>query len=155
MDKRGFYDRLFLAADLAYQSAQAMLIDVLPPEHCFTIRHGTPKEQPFTFLGGRFLTSEDLTKQTAKRTAALLWVDRKVPAWINIGVCDYSATHTEIEIRFSHRLVSADENNLPTDYGAKPANEICPFRIRSPYVPADWRSVELDGKFAMMHRKDA
>lgn len=155
MDKRGFYERLFFAADRAYRFAESMLTDKLPPEHCFTIRYGSPKQQPFKFLGGRFLTSDDLAKQSAKRTAALLWVDHKVPAWINIGVCDYSATHTELEIRFCRTLVPADENSLPTDYGAKPANEICPFRIRGPCVPPDWRSVELDGKFEMIRRKDA
>jgi hypothetical protein len=92
-----------------------------------------------------------LEKLEARRAASLLWVDGKIPAWINIGVGNYTETHTELIMRFnSMLLVPADETELPPDYKCERGNPIVPFRIRGPGIPQGWRSVQLDGRVPMI-----
>lgn len=156
MNKRDFLDRLCLAGKIARDFAASYLVDDLPEELCFTIRsrgidqgtqglHGTIK-----FIGGRFLRSADLQQLKAQHAASLLWVDGKVPAWINIGVGNYTETHTELVIRFCSTIVPANEYELPPDYKYERGNPIAPFRIRGPGTPEDWRSVRLDGRVPMI-----
>ncbi len=45
--------------------------------------------------------------------ASLFWFDGKVPAWINIGVCDSTERETELMIHSCHTLLPADEDKLP------------------------------------------
>lgn len=156
LDKQGFYERLCLAGKVARDFAAGYLIDELPEDLCFTIRSSGSKPgaqgPPGTikFMGGRFLQPAELQKLTARRAASLLWVDGKVPIWINIGVGDYSDTQTEMMIDFCSTLVPANENELPPDYNCKRGNALVPFRIRGPGPPIGWRSVELDGRVPLV-----
>jgi hypothetical protein len=152
VDKQQFLQRLQLAGGTARAFAASYILDLLPEELCFTIsRYDDPSGRrgpPGTikFLGGRFLKPSDLVRLTARRAAALLWVDGKVPAWINIGVGARLETTTELVLRFCRLLVPADEGQLPPDFGCPPGNPLVPFRIRGPGPPVGWRSVELDGR---------
>lgn len=148
MNKRDFFERLCRAGKAARDFATNYVKYELPGELCFTIRSGGLRRgtqgPPGTikFIGGRFLRPDELKKLDARRAASLLWVDGKVPAWINIGVNSYSETHTELMILFnSELLVPANENELPPDVGCQRGNSIVPFRIRGPDVLRDWSPV--------------
>lgn len=154
VNKRQFLERLKLAGETARKFAASYVLDELPVDLCFTIsqyddpngRHGPGT---IKFLGGRFLNPTDLSRVPATRAAELLWVDGKVPVWINIGVAACLESKTELIIRFSRLLVPADENELPPDIKCPKGNPLVPFRIRGPSVPHAWRSVELDGRVSL------
>src|SRR5262249_38419677 len=102
VNKQQFLERLTLAGETARKFAASYVLEQLPVALCFTIsRYDDPhgrRGPPGTikFLGGRFLEPADLSRLTASRAAALLWVDGKVPAWINIGVAACLETKTEL-----------------------------------------------------------
>lgn len=152
MNEREFCERLKLAGETARKFAASYILEPLPEELCFTLSsHDDPRGRrgpPGTikFLGGRFLEPADLRQLTSQRAAQLLWIDGKVPAWINIGVCAVSDTKTELSLRYCRTLLPADENELPADVRCPKGNPLVPFRIRGPGTPDGWRSVELDGR---------
>ncbi len=156
MIKQEFYDRLCLAGKIARNSAINYVIDELPEDLLYTIRsHGSDRGRqgpPGTikFIGGRFLRLEELQQLDARRAASLLWVDGKVPAWVNIQVGNYNETHTILSIGFCSTLLPADENKLPPDYKCEPGNRLVPFRIRGPIIPAGWQSLQLNGRFPLL-----
>lgn len=155
MDRNHFLQRLDLAGKLTRDLALQFIIEELPEELRYTLwgynnpdgRAGPP--ETIKFLGGRFLRPEDLKCVPAKRAAALLWVDGRIPAWINLYVRSRSEFTTELHVLFSTYLVPADENDLTPDVGWPKGNAIAPFRIRGPHTPYDWRSIELDGRFPL------
>lgn len=161
MTKLEFRDRLILAGELARRFAASYVIDPLPELLCFTLArfhdpHGRPPPPgKLKFLGGRFVRPQDLRRLSADRAASLLWVDGRVPAWINIGVTAALATQTELILRFTGRLFPADENKLAPDVGCPPGNRLIPFRLRGPSMPGGWRSVELDGRVPLIPDPDA
>jgi len=107
------------------------------------------------FLGGRFLTPDELCRLSARRAAGLLWVDSKVPSWVNVGVSANLGTRTEMIVEFCRSLVVADENQLVPDFGWPKGNALVPFRIRGPRLPVGWRSVEMDGRFPLIPYADS
>src|SRR5947207_2902845 len=93
VNEQQFLQRMQIAGETARNFAASCVCEHLPEELCFTI---SPYDDPrgrrgprgtIKFLGGRFLRPNELRSLTAARAASLLWVDGKVPAWINIGVC--------------------------------------------------------------------
>jgi hypothetical protein len=155
VNKQQFLQRLRRAGIVAREFAARCVRELLPEDLCFTISPYADQcgrqepEGTIKFLGGRFLRPGDLRRLTAARAGALLWVDGKVPVWINIGVCGCSETTTELIIHLSRTLVPADENELPPDFACTKGNPLVPFRIRGPAIPPGWRSVELDGRFPL------
>lgn len=145
MDKKAFMDRLILAGSAArkFAESQDYVKAKLPSKLTFTIHkyndpQGTQsKFGKLKFLGGRFLNPGELKNLSAPRAASLLWVDGKVPSWINVSVKNYNADSTEIMLEFSKTLVPADEAKLPPDIGMKPNDPLIPFRIRGPIIQ-DW-----------------
>jgi hypothetical protein len=145
MDKSAFTDRLILAGSTARKFAETLdYVKVkLPAKLTFTIHkyndpRGTQsKFGKLKFLGGRFLNPSELKNLSAAKTASLIWVDGKVPSWINVYVKNYNADSTEIMLDFSKTLVPADEAKLPPDIGMKPNDPLVPFRIRGPIIQ-DW-----------------
>jgi len=145
MDKRTFINRLILAGNTARKFATSLdYVNVkLPEKLIFTIQqyndpNGTQSKMgKLKFLGGRFLNPSELKNLSADRAASLLWVDGKVPSWIDVNVNNYDAYSTEIMLSFSKTLVPAVEEKLPPDYGMEPNNPLVPFRIRGPIIQ-DW-----------------
>lgn len=140
MDKSEFIDRLVLAANAARDFAKKLhQVDAeLPERMAFTLHFfPAPDEQaekggPIKFLGGRLLNSDELIGVPASRAGALLWVDGKVPEWVNICLTGYSSTASEFELYFSKLLLPANEKELPPDAGTERGNRLVPFRIRGP-----------------------
>jgi len=153
MDKKAFIDRLILAGSTARKFADSLdYVKVkLPAKLTFTIHkyndpRGTQsKLGKLKFLGGRFLNQSEVKNLSADRAASLLWVDGKVPSWINVNVENYNADSTEIMLEISRTLVPADEEKLPPDIGMKPDNPLVPFRIRGPIIQ-DWIIREKNNK---------
>jgi hypothetical protein len=145
MDKREFIDRLILAGNTARKFAETLdYVNVkLPEKLIFTIQKyndpgGTQsKIGKLKFLGGRFVNPSELKNLSANRAASLLWVDGKVPSWVNVKVKNYNSDSTELMLEFSRTLVQADEKKLYPDYGMEPNNPLIPFRIRGPIIH-DW-----------------
>jgi hypothetical protein len=161
VNKQQFLERMQLAGDMARNFSASYVLEELPEELCYTI---SPYDDPrgtrgppgtIKFLGGRFLQPRDLRRLPAPRAASLLWVDGKVPAWINIGVSASLESKTEMLLRFSRQLVPADENQLMPDYGCEKGNPFVPFRIRGASIPYGWRSVELDGRVSLGRQRKA
>jgi len=142
MDKREFIDRLILAGDSARKFAETLdYVKVkLPDKLVFTLQEynepsGTQsKDGKLKFLGGRFVNPSELKCLSASKAASLLWVDGKVPTWINVNVKNYTVNTTEIELIFTKSLVPAEVENLYPDYGMEPNNPLVPFRIRGPWM---------------------
>ena len=145
MDKRAFIDRLILAGSTARKFAETLdYVNVkLPEKLIFTIqkyndtRGSQSKVGKLKFLGGRFVNPSGLKNLSAGRAASLLWVDGKVPSWINVSVKNYTDDSTEIMLLFSKTVVPANEEKLSPDYGMESNNPLVPFRIRGPIIQ-DW-----------------
>lgn len=155
MDFGEFVRRLDRAGKRARALAQEVVIDELPSDILYMLpkiddprgRRGPPGT--IKFFGGRFVTPDELSDVPARRAAKLLWIDGKVPRWINVMVVAADAQVTRVRLLSSGDLVVADASTLPRDvsYAVDPGDPIEPFRIRGPLLPPRWRSLELDGRF--------
>jgi hypothetical protein len=157
MNKQEFIRRVDRAGERARLFAEGYVVEALPASILYVIspyddpqgRRGPPGT--IKFFGGRFLTPQDLVLISAARTADLLWVDGRVPAWINLSVESVDAAATHVRVLKSAKLVKADENTLQRDLPAAVVEDdpIEPFRIRGPALPHGWRSVERDGRISL------
>jgi hypothetical protein len=155
MDKREFVRRLGRAGERAWELARQYILEELPPRLLYILpEYDDPRGRrgpagTLKYFGGRFVAPQDLTLVSAQRAADLLWVDGKVPAWVNVGVCATNSEATHIQLWCSKTLIVADEATLPRDITVDEADLVEPFRIRGPAVPDSWRSVELDGRVSI------
>jgi hypothetical protein len=160
MDKREFGRRLERAAERAREFAQRYVEEVLPPSFLYVLpEYDDPQgrrgpEGTMKYFGGRFLRAEDLSLVTSARATDLLWVDGRLPAWINVNVESVNPEATVIRMRCSRELHRADEDMLGRDIptAVDPDDPVEPFRIRGPAVPQGWRSVEEDGRISLLNR---
>ena len=151
MNKRDYIDRLILASDCARELAMSLdYVNVeLSKQYCYSLYPSNELldekqyQEKIKILGGRILKRKELKQISPSRTGELLWVDGLVPEWVNICVIAYSSTYTEIEVMFTNRLIEANPENLPPDYGMQKGNELAPFRVRGPSV-ADWKEANAN-----------
>ncbi len=157
MDKREFARRLGRASERAREFAARYVEEVLPPSFVYVLPdYDDPKgrrapEGMLKYFGGRFVRPEDLLLVSDSRAVDLLWVDGRVPAWINVNVQAVQADATVIRMRCSEDLHPAEHAALHRDIPAAvdPADPVEPFRIRGPGLPPGWRSVEKDGRISL------
>ena len=124
MTKREFIDRLIRAAESAKRLASSLeyVSEHLPGDMVFTLeeyddaRGARGPEGTIKFLGGKFVKPTELRALKAATAASLLWIDGKVPEWVNIAVANCSDTQTEFELMFSRNLVPADLRNVATGH---------------------------------------
>jgi hypothetical protein len=158
MDKREFRWRLERAGELARELGQQLVIEQLPLKLVYILpvfddpRGARGPKGTIKYFGGRFLRPKDLGPLPALRAADLLWVDGKVPAWINVNAQSLDSEVTVIRMRCSHDLQVADEVRLERDLPAAvdPEDPIEPFRIRGPRMPPGWRSVREHGRISLL-----
>jgi hypothetical protein len=158
VDKREFHRRLNRAGERARRFAEPRVVEILPPSILYILsavddpegRRGPPGT--IKFFGGRFLAPRDLVLISSARTSDLLWVDGRVPSWINLNVESVDAASTHVRVHTSAKLVTADEDALQRDLPAAvdESDPIEPFRIRGPVVPHGWQSVERDGRVSLL-----
>jgi hypothetical protein len=160
VNKQEFRRRLERAGERARRFAQKYVVESLPPLSRYilpVIDDPNGKRAPegmIKFFGGRLLKPEALHLVPAARAADLLWIDGRVPAWVNLSVTCLDGAHTHIRVRCCRSLVPADETVLPRDLGADAEDPIEPFRIRGPRLPAGWKSVEASGRISLLRRGD-
>ena len=137
------------AAKFCRDFAQPFVVEALPRSlrFNFTAAQRTPDQNGrIKFLGGRLLSPEELVAVEPIRARKYLWVDGKVPQWINLTVEAADDDHTYIEVRVCDRLASSMEHLYHTREGSPP------FHILSPALPPEWESVEKNGKFSLTWR---
>ena len=134
------------AAALCRGFAQKFVTQELPASLRFDFAAaGRPTDQAgrVKFLGGRLLRPAQLRAVEPVRAREYLWVDGKVPRWINLSVHAADAEHTYIQVAACGRL-TGDPAAL---YHQREGNP--PFHVLSPALPPGWASVEESGKFTL------
>ena len=143
IDKREFIDRVIRAANRAKEFAVTLgnIDENASGNYVFTIylnddpKRELPSEETITILGGRKVCRGDLICMDAVTTGKYLWVDGKVPEWINISIVNTTKEYSEFELTFTHRLAEANVERLWPDVGMPEGNDLVPFRIRGPREP--------------------
>lgn len=126
--------------------AQPLIVEALPQPCRFTFAAGRNWVGPdgkVKFLGGRILAPNQLVLQPFHTACRYMWVDGKVPIWINLNVWRIEEDSTTIQIMLSKRLCG-ERSELMHQREGNP-----PFHVLSPHIPHDWRSLEEDGPFAL------
>src|SRR5689334_61384 len=139
MNKTSFMSTFDQAATFCREVAERHVIEALPESLRFDFAAASrpPYEQArIKFLGGRLLAPDQLRNVEPSRAREYLWVDGKVPLWINFNVHEMDATHTYIMVMVSHQLTSNDSVLYHQDEG------LPPFHILGPFVPHGWVSLE-------------
>ncbi len=143
IDKREFIDRLDRAANRAKEFACTLgyVDESISGNHVFTIyltedhNREIHSEKIVTILGGRKVRRGDLICMTSVTAGKYLWVDGKVPEWINITIANATDEYAEFELTFNHRLAEANAVKLWPDVGMPEGNDLVPFRVRGPGKP--------------------
>ncbi len=89
MDRIRFEAAFRAAVRLAEAIARDMLpgyVDGAPVRFDFRAGQEARPGETIKMLGGRLLTRSDLIGVSLERTRKLLWIDGRVPTWINIQV---------------------------------------------------------------------
>jgi hypothetical protein len=134
------------AAMFCREFAQQHVVEPLPTSLRFNFlaAHRAPEpDGRIKFLGGRLLTPAQLLVVEPVRARKYLWVDGKVPQWVNLSVVAADADHTYIEVTVCGRLAA----NLADLYHQREGNP--PFYVLGPELPPDWESLEVSGKFSI------
>jgi hypothetical protein len=110
MERERFKQAFEKAVELAKTLAQRKHPD-LPTEVPVLFDISTPQLEPgekFKFLGGRILTREDLVALSAVNVRKLLWIDGRVPTWINLAVDRLEAGALYLTVYYSKELAERD-----------------------------------------------
>ncbi|OWK41619.1 hypothetical protein [Fimbriiglobus ruber] len=134
------------AATVCHDFAQQFLVEELPASLRFDFAAaGRPTDQfgQVEFLGGRLLLPAQLRDVEPLRARKYLWVDGKVPQWVNLSVHGANAEHTYIEVCVTDRLVA----EVAHMYHLQEGNP--PFHILGPALPPWWVSLTESGRFSL------
>jgi hypothetical protein len=137
LSQREFIDRLIAAGERVRLFTMRLGVTQLPERLVYTLparndTRGRPAPgAALKYLGGRFVRPAQLRRLDAVRAGQLLYVDGRVPAWVNLTVVGRDASTTEIGA-LAGALIEGDPARLPRDVGASLENELAPFRIRGP-----------------------
>lgn len=149
MEKREFIDKLIYSAALCRRLAlaQEYVNEELVDEYVFSLNCSqvplgeTISDDEVKILGGRILKRSALKCISAMDAGKYLWVDGKVPSWINVCAVGFSKDFTEIEVTYTNNLVEANLENMWPDVGMEKNNPLVPFRIRGPSLE-DWQNAK-------------
>jgi hypothetical protein len=139
------------AAEDTKQFARRFVVDELPNALRFDFtaaKRTTGRDGRVKFLGGRLLTPAQLLGVELRTACRYIWVDGKVPSWVNLAVRWADGDHTYIEVTVSGVLL---EYGRVVTGGLGPGE---PFRIRGPILPPDWVSMDVSGRFPLGCRND-
>ncbi len=154
MTKNDFRDRFFRAIERLRASRANMVLEELRKPDLLWLPHyndtrGTPAPLGLLkYFGGRHLAPEAVDAISVPRAAELLWVDGRVPIWVNVYLRNVDPRGTHYVIHVSDNFVPADPASFPPDIGESPGNDLVPFRLRGPTVPDGWSFVQ-NGKLSI------
>jgi hypothetical protein len=146
MELSAFITAFDRAAAFCRHFAQQLVVEELPASLRFDFAaagRAADATGRIKFLGGRLLTPAQLRGVEPVRARKYLWVDGKIPQWINFSVHSADAEHTYIEVMVCDRLTVNDQ----ALYHQREGNP--PFHVLSPALPPDWVSVAESGKFSL------
>ena len=146
MDLQWFIPAFDRAVDRCRTWAQCFVLEELPESIRFNFAamdRQVDATGRIKYLGGRLLHPKQLQAVTKVTARKYLWVDGKVPAWINLTVRAADHEHTYIEVCSTDRLVA----KITQMYHLSEGNP--PFHILGPPVPPWWVSVAESGKFSL------
>ncbi len=131
MDKQEFAARFELAANFCRDFTQSMIIEELPKSLRFNFdiadRLPVDAKGRVKFIGGRLLKPEELKELTKAKAGQFLWVDGKIPVWINLTVNYFDESHAYIEILFNAQLLTDNHERLMHEREGNP-----PFHVLGP-----------------------
>ncbi len=130
MTKSEFAQVFEQAAVQCFEFAQELVSDQLPRSLRFNLHGGileTLDSGQVKFIGGRILFPEQLSGVEGKQAGQWLWVDGKIPAWINLVVSGYDEDHTFIDVFFNRSKLTSRESQLRYQEWGFP-----PFHILGP-----------------------
>jgi hypothetical protein len=146
MEQSAFIAAFDRAATFCRAFAEQFVIEELPAALRFDFaasRRAADEQGRIKFLGGRLLAPAQLRGVEPVRARKYLWVDGKIPQWINFSVHAVDADHTYIQVSVCDRL-TADARVL---YHQREGNP--PFHVLGPALPPGWVSIEESGKFSL------
>lgn len=111
-------------------------LDTLGETVCGTQPDDLPRRK---ILGGRILTEDKLRGLKADRAAKFLWVDGKLPEWINLNVENADAQYTYVRVLASSLLVKDVAECL---YRCR--DGATPFHILGPNIGGAYPAVRPD-----------
>lgn len=135
MTKEKFADKFLRAIDALVEHTKTLCFNDFSVQYQFKIRpsvtavsHSDDNERThhnkITSCQDRHLTFDEVVE--------LLWVDNKVPLWINMSVTESTKDWTTIELLTSRRFVTEEELNHAVD-------QYPPFHTHVP-LPVDYES---------------
>lgn len=146
MELAWFISAFDRAATLCRDFAARFVTEELPAALRFDFAAaGRPTDQTgrVKFLGGRLLLPGQLRSVEPVQAWKYLWVDGKVPQWINLSVHAANAEHTYIEVYVTNRLAA----EISQMYHQQEGNP--PFHVLGPAVPPWWVSCTESGRFSL------
>jgi hypothetical protein len=148
MDRASFEAAFDQATALCREFAQRHVVEALPAsvKFDFAAANRSPDAQGRIKFLGRLLTPDQLCNVEPARACKYLWVDGKLPLWINLNVQKADDAHTYIQVMVTDRL-TADDSSLYHQNEGNP-----PFHVLGPFVPPNWVSLEASGKFSLHWR---
>jgi len=152
VDQLAFMAAFDQATAFCREFAQRLVIEELPTttRFDFAVYGHTPKHKGLIkYLGGRLLTPEQLCGVEPIQAREYLWIDGKIPQWINLSVHAADDNFTFIHVHACDRITADDRKLYYTHAGAK-----TPFQILGPRVPAGWVSPAKSGKFSLGWRSE-
>jgi len=145
MKKEEYIDRFDKASNFCRDFTLQFIEEHLPEKINFNIEWHSPKdaEGKRKFLGGRLVSEGDLKQIEYAKARKMLWIDGKIPQWINMNIDDYDEEYTTITIRCCGRLTNQEECLYHESEGNPP------FHILGPALPENWESIEKSGKIKL------
>ena len=142
-----FIERFKHAACFCRDFTQKHIIEPLPKSMRFnfalTERTCVAEEQSVSF-NDKVYKVEELVGLTPKEAMAFLYVDGKVPHWIDLYVCAFDDETLSIEVTFSEDFSNNEQDLFNKSQG------LPPFHIIGPTIPDSWNSLEQDGEFSFI-----
>lgn len=150
MNMESFIAAFDRASAACRENAQGYVGEMLPASLRFDFvaaRRPVDRGGQIKFLGGRLLASGELWGVEPVRARRYLWVDGRIPVWIDLAVHAADDRHTYLLLACSSH-VTADDRCLYHQHRGNP-----PFNVRGPALPAGWISVEASGRFGLGGRE--
>ena len=148
MEKDTFSLLLEKASTFSRIAGMNYVTDSLPEDfrYCLNINsaYENLKETEFTYPEKALGLREYWGPKTKEEIIEYLWVDGKVPVWIDVSVYRTDSEHTYIDLEACNRF---SENEELYDYKDR---NLGPFGIKSPVFPPEWH--EDEGKFSLTER---
>jgi hypothetical protein len=145
MNKEEYINKFDDAVIACVEFGQQYVVEELPTKIKFDIslHQIDEKSGKIKFLNGRLFEPNELKSIDYIQARKLLWIDGKVPHWVNMAVKRIEGAFTIIGIELCHKLATTEQQNNHLKEGLRP------FRIRGPQLLSGWKSIEENGKISL------